>query len=167
MLACANCFSVKTFILEDYVIPKESGGHANFHAGVGPNKEWKPKTTNANPAQAPATAAASDILPNPAVAVTWSLEASSSVTTEEAALKVEKKLADLQLLDRQHVIIPDHLQVPESERYGLSFGSFDAGFEITTANGPASDKYSVPSDSELSQGIEGTVEEPFSRLVIF
>ncbi|XP_020102847.1 GBF-interacting protein 1-like isoform X1 [Ananas comosus] len=132
--------------------------------GVGPNKEWKPKTTNANPAQAPATAAASDILPNPAVAVTWSLEASSSVTTEEAALKVEKKLADLQLLDRQHVIIPDHLQVPESERYGLSFGSFDAGFEITTANGPASDKYSVPSDSELSQGIEGTVEEPFSSM---
>ncbi|XP_072969616.1 GBF-interacting protein 1-like [Typha angustifolia] len=134
--------------------------------GVGPNKEWKPKSTNVAPAQASGISGTSDVVPIAAEGVTRSLSASSSMTTEETISKVEKKLDELQFSDRQHVIIPDHLQVPESERCGLSFGSFDASFELTTgfASGPASEKSSTPSDSESSQGIDETVEEPSSSI---
>lgn len=38
------------------------------------------------------------------------------------------KLQSLNIHDDQPVIIPNHLQVPESERTHLSFGSFGAGF---------------------------------------
>ncbi|PKA51199.1 hypothetical protein AXF42_Ash010639 [Apostasia shenzhenica] len=40
------------------------------------------------------------------------------------------KLEDLHISDAQHLIIPDHLQVPESEKTGLTFGSFGSNFEL-------------------------------------
>lgn len=61
-------------------------------------------------------------------AILQSAAISNSVGTEDL-LKVDKSFSDLPLLDKQHVIIPDHLQVSDSEKYGLSFGSFNASFQ--------------------------------------
>ncbi|WOK95242.1 hypothetical protein Cni_G03949 [Canna indica] len=128
------------------------------------NKEWKPKSVHANPSQASETNDASDV-PVVLEAVAQPLPSSGSATSEGATTKLEKKLEELKLSDRQHVIIPNHLQVPESERHGLSFGSFDANFELNMviANGPARDKISTPL-SESSQEIEETTEQPSSSI---
>ncbi|CAL9073763.1 unnamed protein product [Musa textilis] len=125
-----------------------------------PNKEWKPKSVQVNPAQASEMTDTSDILVM-AEAVSQSLPASCSVTSEETTMKLEKKLDELKLSDRQHVIIPNHLQVPESERHGLSFGSFDENFElnIVFGNGPTRDKIDTP-PSESSQEVKETSEQP-------
>lgn len=40
------------------------------------------------------------------------------------------KLLDLKFSDGQHVIIPQHIQVPDSVKNVLTFGSLDARFEI-------------------------------------
>ncbi|CAL9191185.1 unnamed protein product [Musa hybrid cultivar] len=125
-----------------------------------PNKEWKPKSVQVNPAQASEMTDTSDILVM-AEAVSQSLPASCSVTSEETTMKLEKKLDELKLSDRQHVIIPNHLQVPESGRHGLSFGSFDENFELNMvfANGPTRDKIDTP-PSQSSQEVKETSEQP-------
>ncbi|KAF8414285.1 hypothetical protein HHK36_002287 [Tetracentron sinense] len=129
----------------------------------GVSKEWKPKPTNPNPAQASGTVGTSEIAPVSVEAGAQSLPALSVSTSEEATSKLQKKLEELRFSDGQHVIIPNHLQVPEAERTGLSFGSFDASFGVSTshANGPDSNKSFTP-PSESSHEIEETVEEPSS-----
>lgn len=134
-----------------------------FHSTVVANKEWKPKSTHTNHSQAsgmPVTADVSTVVE----AVSESLPVSVTVASENTTLKLEKKLDELQLSDRQHVIIPNHLQVPESERHGLSFGSFDSNFNLSmgSANGAASDKSTTP-PSESSQETEENVEGPSLR----
>ncbi|XP_077222702.1 GBF-interacting protein 1-like isoform X2 [Tasmannia lanceolata] len=124
---------------------------------VGPSKEWKLKSTNPNVVQA-----SSDIPPLTVEANTQSLPKSSATSSEATTLTLQKKLEDLHFSDGRHVIIPNHLQVPEAERAGLSFGSFDANFGVTTnyTNGLDSDKSSTVSES--SQVFEETVAEPSS-----
>ncbi|KAF8745449.1 hypothetical protein HU200_013442 [Digitaria exilis] len=87
-----------------------------------PNKEWKPKATSLEN-----VAIANDV-PLATDAILQSAAISNSVGTEDL-LKVDKSFNDMPLLDKQHVIIPDHLQVSDSEKYGLSFGSFNASFQ--------------------------------------
>ncbi|KAJ4980608.1 hypothetical protein NE237_031445 [Protea cynaroides] len=128
---------------------------------VGPSKEWKPKPTSNNTSQATGAIGTSDCA---SITVEAGAQLQSSLSaSEEATSKLQKKLEDLHFSDGQHVIIPNHLHVPEAERTGLSFGSFDASFGIVTGytNGPDSDKSSTPL-SESSQGIEETAEEPLS-----
>ncbi|XP_010252821.1 PREDICTED: GBF-interacting protein 1-like isoform X2 [Nelumbo nucifera] len=128
---------------------------------VGTNKEWKPKPINS--AQSSGAVGTSEIQSITVEAVSCSLPAMCSFASEDQTSKLQQKIGELHLSDSQHVIIPHHLQVPEDQRSGLSFGSFDAGFCLSTsyANGPESNKSSTP-PSESSQGIEETVEEPSS-----
>ncbi|KAF8409763.1 hypothetical protein HHK36_005842 [Tetracentron sinense] len=130
---------------------------------VGPSKEWKPKLTNTNLAQASGTVGTSEVAPIAVEAGVLSLLASSASASEEATSKLQKKLEDLHFADGQHVIIPNHLQVPEAERTGLSFGSFDASFVVNANYANCLDNgksYTPLSDS--SQVIEETAEEPSS-----
>lgn len=92
---------------------------------------------------------------------------------EEATSKLQTRLEELHLPQRQHVIIPNHIHVPESERTKLSFGSFDASFGSFDASfgvtsnyvgGQESEKSSTPV-SETSQVIEETAEEQAARFV--
>lgn len=127
---------------------------------AGSNKEWKPKPTTAN-VPLGSGAAGSSGSPNASVeASTQSRAVSSVLDSEEATSKLQKKLEELHLPPHQHVIIPNHIHVPESERTKLSFGSFDASFGVTSSciSGPESDKSSTPV-SETSQGIEETEEQ--------
>ncbi|XP_074577177.1 GBF-interacting protein 1-like isoform X1 [Curcuma longa] len=102
---------------------------SGFQKASHPNKEWKPKSVLVNPAKASET----NDTPEVTVvteAVSQSLPASHSVASEEDAVNLEEKVEKLKLSDRKHVIIPDHLHVPEAQRHGLSFGSFDANFQL-------------------------------------
>ena len=131
---------------------------------VGPNKEWKPKPTNIN-VQDSRTAAA---LKAPTILVEATAQTqhdTSFLDMEEA--KLQRKLEELHLPQRQLVILPNHIHVPESERTKLRFGSFGADFGVTTSyvSGPVSDKSST-SLSKISQGIEESVDEQASRFAM-
>ncbi|KAJ6343245.1 hypothetical protein OIU76_005059 [Salix suchowensis] len=126
----------------------------------GSNKEWKPKSTNPNVAQESGAAGSSAVSNIPLEASGHSQHSSGVFDSEEATAKLQKKLEELHLPQRQHVIIPHHIHVPESERTKLSFGSFDASFGVPSSyvSAPESDKSSTPV-SETSQVIEESVEE--------
>ncbi|KAL4555339.1 hypothetical protein LXL04_037957 [Taraxacum kok-saghyz] len=118
---------------------------------VGPSMEWKPKPTNPVLAesnkgptipvesQTPPTSAPTNLVSNPNP-------------------DLEKKLKDSHISNdqQQHVIIPNHLHVPEAEKLGFCFGSFDATFGLnkTTSNGPVT----VPdkTTSEVSDDVDET-----------
>ncbi|KAG8642219.1 hypothetical protein MANES_12G063603v8 [Manihot esculenta] len=127
---------------------------------VASTKEWKPKPANTNVLQGSGLAGSSDVPNVPVEASIQSQPLSNVLDSEEATAKLQKKLEELHLPQRQHVIIPNHIHVPESERTKLSFGSFDASFGVKTScdSGPESDKSSTPL-SETSHGAEETVEE--------
>ncbi|XP_015900770.3 GBF-interacting protein 1-like isoform X2 [Ziziphus jujuba] len=130
---------------------------------VGSNKEWKPKPTNST-VQGPGTAGASEVPTAAAEATAQSQTVSMVLDSEEATLKLQRKLDELHLPQRQHVILPNHIHVPESERTKLSFGSFGASFGVIMGNDASSqesDKCST-TVSETSQGVEDTVEEQSS-----
>lgn len=80
---------------------------------------------------------------------------------EEATSRLQKELYPPQ---RQPVILPNHIHVPESERNKLSFGSFGASFGVTTSyvSGPDGNKSSTPL-SEASQDVGELAEEQASR----
>ncbi|KAG1327437.1 GBF-interacting protein 1-like [Cocos nucifera] len=127
---------------------------------VGPAKEWKPKPTSVNSAQASGVWSTSEVKPISAETVAPSLPASSSTPSKNTISKLQDKLEELQFSET-HVIIPNHLQVSQSQITGLNFGSFDANFGLTMrfANDPDSDKSSMLL-SESSQEVKDNVEEP-------
>ena len=111
---------------------------------VGPNKEWKPKPININ-VQDSGIAAAPEV-PTILVEATAQTQHDTSVLDmEEATSKLQRKLEELLLRQRQLVILPNNIHVPESERTKLSFGSFGADFGVTKSyvSGPMSDKSST------------------------
>ncbi|KAF7058407.1 hypothetical protein CFC21_065472 [Triticum aestivum] len=126
-----------------------------------PNKEWKPKPTN-KPTQAE-NVARDDVAVTVEV-VPQSVPAPTSINKEDISSGLDKRLGDMQLFDKQHVIIPDHLQVTESEKYGLSFGSFGTSFEQAPSipNDHGSEKSSILPEYESSQDLEEAAEEPAS-----
>ncbi|KAJ8748229.1 hypothetical protein K2173_000637 [Erythroxylum novogranatense] len=131
---------------------------------AGPNKEWKPKPTGCNLPQGSGTVGSSDLPNNPVEGSGNSQTAAGILDSEDSTYKLQKKLEMLHLPPRQHVIIPNHIHVPESERTKLSFGSFDGTFEITSSaiSAPASDKSSSPK-SETSYITEENAEEQATR----
>lgn len=128
---------------------------------AGPGKEWKPKSTNPNIVQG-APAAQSEVS-------TVSQRTPVASTLNEANLELQelqKKLEDSHISDSQHVIIPNHLHVPEVEKLGFCFGSFDAilALDLNQNGLPGSDK--SPSVSESSEAIDEHVKELELRLFL-
>ena len=126
--------------------------------------EWKPKSINVNLVQGSGAAGTSEISSVSAESGALMQPVSGVLDSEEANPKPQKKLEELHSRARRHVIIPNHIHVPEAERTGLSFGSFTTGFGVSLVDvyDPESDKSSTP-HSETSQGIGETVEEQSSR----
>ncbi|KAK9035154.1 hypothetical protein V6N11_077203 [Hibiscus sabdariffa] len=132
-------------------------------AKVGSNKEWKPKPISSNVGQGSGTSGASDVPTNSVEANAHSQPVSRVLDSEEATSKLQKKLEELHLPQRQHVIIPNHIHVPESERTKLSFGSFDASFGVTLSNVGCRESAKSPTPlSEASQDLDETAEEQAS-----
>ena len=129
-----------------------------FHLVI-PSKEWKPKPMSSAASQATENVTILNDVPLAADTIPQSSATSNSVGTEQL-LKVDKSFNSLQLLDKQHVIIPDHLQVSESEKYGLSFGSFNASFQQTMGSSdPECAKSSLPKYN-LSHELNDSDDEP-------
>ncbi|KAM0918756.1 hypothetical protein ACQ4PT_008657 [Festuca glaucescens] len=126
-----------------------------------PNKEWKPKPTN-KPTQAE-NVTHGDV-PVTVKDAPQSVLVSTSIHKEDISSEMDKKLSDMQLFDKQQVIIPDHLQVTESEKYGISFGSFGTSVEHPTGfpNDHENAKISTLPEYESSPEVEEAVEEPAS-----
>lgn len=78
---------------------------------------------------------------------------------KQTTSELEKKLEESQISNIQHVIIPNHLHVPEVVKLGFCFGSFDASFGLNTIHSSRSENDKSPSLSETSEGIEESVEE--------
>ncbi|KAK1431087.1 hypothetical protein QVD17_14308 [Tagetes erecta] len=113
---------------------------------VGSGKEWKPKPINPIPAQEIGTEAPA--ISNP-------VHAHSSSTLESTIPDSKEP----HIPDGQQVIIPNHLHVPEIEKLGFCFGSFDASFGLNTNTlsepGPMVEKSPSISDaSEVTEHIE-------------
>ncbi|XP_012491010.1 GBF-interacting protein 1 [Gossypium raimondii] len=127
---------------------------------VGSNKEWKPKPISSNVGQGSGTAGASEVPTSSFEANAHSPPVSNVLDSEEATSKLQKKLEELHLPQRQHVIIPTHIHVPESERTKLSFGSFDASFGVTLSSVGCQESAKSPTPlSEASQDVDETAEE--------
>ncbi|KAK8269997.1 hypothetical protein V6Z12_D11G165600 [Gossypium hirsutum] len=127
---------------------------------VGSNKEWKPKPISSNVGQGSGTAGASEVPTSSFEANAYSQPVSNVLDSEEATSKLQKKLEELHLPQRQHVIIPTHIHVPESERTKLSFGSFDASFGVTLSSVGCQESAKSPTPlSEASQDVDETAEE--------
>ena len=125
------------------------------------NKEWKPKPTHTFN-QNPGSASASEAPPASAEVCRKLQSVSSTLDTEEATSKLQRKLEGFHLPQHQHVILPNHIIVPDSEKNKFCFGSLGVNFGVNTitsyANGPDSEKSSMPL-SGTSQDIEETVED--------
>lgn len=123
----------------------------------GPCKEWKPKPVNSNLAQGSALAAAASSSGVSMVSVevnTMSQPPASVPETKEVTEDLQKKLKESHISDVENVIIPNHLHVPESEKLGFCFGSFDSGFSLGTSTNIAPEHDGSPPLSESSESIE-------------
>ncbi|KAL2455304.1 Kinase-related protein of unknown function [Forsythia ovata] len=125
---------------------------------VGPGKEWKPKSTNPSIGQGASAAASSDVSTDLLEKHSELRPTPRVLSAKELTLELQRKLEETHILDSQHVIIPNHLHVPDAEKLGFCFGSFDASFELDISynSGPESDK-SLPL-SESPEAIEETNE---------
>ncbi|KAL2474411.1 Kinase-related protein of unknown function (DUF1296) [Abeliophyllum distichum] len=127
---------------------------------VGPGKEWKPKSTNPSIGQGASAAASSEVSTDLVEKHSELRPTPRVLTAKELTLELQRKLEETHILDSQHVIIPNHLHVPDAEKLGFCFGSFDASFELDMSynSGPVSDK--SPPLSESPEAIGETVQEP-------
>ncbi|KAF8082057.1 hypothetical protein N665_0850s0009 [Sinapis alba] len=170
---------VKTGV-NDYV-PRPASSHSNStgsrpssnysnrsHQTVGPQrvKEWKPKPVNHNSTQGSGASATTETLVVPTEA-SEEKSVEDVVPSAEGTSRLERQLEDLQI-QRQHVIIPNHILVPEAERTKFSFGSFDAGFSITSSSVafPETEKRSVPLSQNSPEVEESFEEEEFSHVTV-
>ncbi|KAK9075529.1 hypothetical protein SSX86_003853 [Deinandra increscens subsp. villosa] len=125
---------------------------------AGPSMEWKPKQTNATLSQGTGSIESVKV---PTVLVESQTSISSAAHNSNSkgmAVGLVKKLEESHISDDQHVIIPTHLHVPEAEKLGFCFGSFDASFNATSSNGPNSGTVSDIS-SEASEVVDESIDE--------
>ncbi|KAF8393561.1 hypothetical protein HHK36_021805 [Tetracentron sinense] len=88
-----------------------------------PNMEWKPKSSKKSSLISPG------LIGNATTPISPPMDESRELKTEAAQLPV--KLSRVNIFENHHVIIPQHLRVPEAERTRLTFGSFGVGFDST------------------------------------
>ncbi|KAL9259173.1 GBF-interacting protein 1-like protein [Drosera capensis] len=122
--------------------------------------------SNADTVQKPKSVLPSEtISASEAAAAATQVEANSKSSQLKPSLSLEStlKLEKLKISDGEHVIIPNHIQVPEAVKSILSFGSFDASFidDISASKDSETVKESRhPADLLKDE----TFEEPSSRI---
>ncbi|KAI7748467.1 hypothetical protein M8C21_005063 [Ambrosia artemisiifolia] len=121
--------------------------------------EWKPKPTSSILAQGTGSTESIKVPVIQVESQTPGLFAARDLDSKDASHTLEKKLEESHISD-EHVIIPNHLHVPEAEKLGFYFGSFDASFSFNAASSnepgpaPVSDK-----GSEASEVVDETIDE--------
>ncbi|XP_038985332.1 GBF-interacting protein 1-like isoform X2 [Phoenix dactylifera] len=104
------------------------------------NMEWKPKSSQKTTAVRPSVIETSSSSPH--------ADGSGSPNPVDVP-GLSEKLSQVNILETQHVIMPLHLQVPESEHIRLTFGSFGAGFDA--ANGYTSTLQAFENAQEINE----------------
>ncbi|XP_066369370.1 uncharacterized protein [Miscanthus floridulus] len=119
-------------------------GPTSNQKAVHPVKEWKPKSTK----KSPATDADNNI------AGAASPSASNCENANASDVNgLSEKLSQANLHEVEHVIIPEHLRVPEYEQTKLRFGSFTSGLDSEQV--PAS----APQDTEQPEHLQESVQQ--------
>ncbi|KAL3633668.1 hypothetical protein CASFOL_022430 [Castilleja foliolosa] len=125
----------------------------------GPGKEWKPKSTNSNIGQGGITLGSSEVIAISAGNHSESQTTPVVLASKEATIELQTKLEEAHISDRQHVIIPNHLHVPEVEKLGFCFGSFDASFGLDLNQNGVPGIEKSPQLSESSEPIDGPAKD--------
>lgn len=127
---------------------KYNQGPAGNIKAIRPAKQWKPKSTNkssTNDADNSVTDAVSPLDSNPENAKVLDVNSSCDKTSHSNVHEME------------HVIIPDHLRVPEYEQTRLRFGSFTPGFDSDQL--PTSSSPEPQQPEHVQEPVELAVEE--------
>ncbi|MCL7025247.1 hypothetical protein MKW94_002757, partial [Papaver nudicaule] len=82
------------------------------------NKEWKRKSSQRSNVANPGVIGKTNtfVAPSP----------NNSTELTKEAVDLQEKLPEVNVFENQHVIIPQHLRVPEADRNHLTFGTFDS-----------------------------------------
>ncbi|OVA08912.1 Protein of unknown function DUF1296 [Macleaya cordata] len=90
-----------------------------------PNMEWKPKLSQKSNLVSPGIIGTTSTSISPPT--------NNSTDLVKEADHLQEKLSRVNIFENQHVIIPQHLRVPEADRTHLTFGSFGAGFDSSNS----------------------------------
>ncbi|KAG1334248.1 GBF-interacting protein 1-like [Cocos nucifera] len=129
--------------------------HVGHQKAMQSNMEWKPKSSQKAPAVRPSVIETSSS----------SLHADGSGSSNPVDVPgLSEKLSQVNILETEHVIMPSHLRVPESEHTRLTFGSFGAGFDsakgyISQAFENAQEMSNEPTLSILATGPAASSED--------
>lgn len=146
-------------------VSRPSSNYSNRSQGTsiqkgGPGKEWKPKTLNANTGHGASAAASTEVSALSVETPPESQTISVVSTLKEDTLELQQKLEESRISDSQHVIIPNHLHVPEVGKLGFCFGSFDASFGLDMNEKGVLGSEKSPPISESSEANDESANEP-------
>ncbi|KAI3934492.1 hypothetical protein MKW98_005437 [Papaver atlanticum] len=108
------------------------------------NKAWKRKTSQKSRVANPG------VIGKTSTSVARSPKNSAGLTKE--AVDLQEKLPEVNIFENQHVIIPEHLRVPEADRSHLTFGTFDSSNSFV-ASGFQSFVGAEQPNAEPSEGV--------------
>ncbi|KAG2610230.1 hypothetical protein PVAP13_4KG175200 [Panicum virgatum] len=136
-------------------------GATSNQKAVHPIKEWKPKSTKKSSTTDADNSVADAVSPS----------ASNTENTNASDVNgLSDKFSQSNLHEVEHVIIPEHLRVPEYEQTKLRFGSFTSGFDseqVSTSTSPDSEQpehvqepvHQVSEDDSLGAGHDDVDEQ--------
>uniref|UniRef100_A0A804QWK0 GBF-interacting protein 1 N-terminal domain-containing protein n=1 Tax=Zea mays TaxID=4577 RepID=A0A804QWK0_MAIZE len=111
---------------------------------VHPIKEWKPKSTKKSP-----TIDADNSIADATSPSASNCESANTLNVNE----LPEKISQTNLHEVEHVIIPEHLRVPEYEQTKLRFGSFTSGLDSEQVSA------STPQDTEQPEHVQESVQQ--------
>ncbi|CAI9772589.1 unnamed protein product [Fraxinus pennsylvanica] len=129
---------------------------------VGTGKEWRSKSTSSSITHRSGSVAPFDVPRVPIESHTTLQPTPNVLASRDVTLELQRKLDKSHISDNQQVIIPSHLHVPEVEKLGFCFGSFDASFGLDTSCGDAPESDENSHLSKYSEAVEETDEEQSS-----
>ncbi|KAL2547752.1 Kinase-related protein of unknown function [Forsythia ovata] len=129
---------------------------------VGTVKEWIPKSASSSVTPGSGSIAPFEVPRVPVESHTTLQLTTNVLASKDVTLELQRKLDDSHISDNQHVIIPSHLHVPEAEKLGFCFGSFDASFGLDASCIDAPESDENPCLSKSSEAVEETAEEQSS-----
>lgn len=121
-----------------------------FYSASQHNKEWKPKSS-----QKSSVTTGPGVIGTPTKST--SPPADNSKDLESDIVNLQDKVSQVNISENQNVIIAQHIRVPETDRFRLTFGSFGADFDSSLQFGSGIQAVSAP---------EGSNEEPAARYII-
>ncbi|XP_068662803.1 GBF-interacting protein 1-like isoform X2 [Aristolochia californica] len=116
------------------------------------NMEWKPKSSKKTGLNGPG------VIGKPHVPTVSNADNSSA--TQRETSKLPEKLSQVKVSEKQPVIIPQHLRVAEADRFRLTFGSFEAGFDSTKGSTSGPQGFTNSGESKDEPALSPSLSNP-------